>query len=68
MRRIPMPGISRTCGSRGNNRNSTNVDVSPDLISRVTNAVIEEVREWQNRAFEKSCAVLYLDAPVRQSP
>jgi putative transposase len=24
------------------------VDVSPDLISRVTNAVINEVREWQN--------------------
>ena len=23
--------------------------VSPDLISRVTDAVIEEVREWQNR-------------------
>jgi transposase-like protein len=26
-----------------------NVEVSPDLISRVTNEVIEEVREWQNR-------------------
>jgi transposase-like protein len=25
-----------------------NVEVSPDLISRVTNAVLEEVREWQN--------------------
>jgi Transposase, Mutator family len=25
------------------------VEVSPDLISRVTDAVLEEVREWQNR-------------------
>jgi len=39
-----------------------NVEVSPDLISRVTNAVIEEVREWQNRALEKSYPIMYLDA------
>ena len=39
-----------------------NVEVSPDLISRVTNAVIEEVREWQNRPLEKSYAIVYLDA------
>ena len=39
-----------------------NVDVPPDLISRVTNAVLEEVREWQNRPLEKSYAIVYLDA------
>jgi len=39
-----------------------NVDVSHDLISRVTNEVLEEVREWQNRPLEKSYAFLYLDA------
>jgi len=39
-----------------------NVEVSPDLISRVTNAVMEEVREWQNRPLEKSYAIVYLDA------
>jgi transposase-like protein len=39
-----------------------NIDVSPDLISRVTNAVLEEVREWQNRPLEKSYAIVYLDA------
>ena len=39
-----------------------NVEVSPDLISRVTNAVLEEVREWQNRPLEKSYAIVYLDA------
>jgi len=41
-----------------------NVEVSPDLISRVTNAVLDEVREWQNRPLEKSYAILYLDALV----
>jgi transposase-like protein len=39
-----------------------NVEVSPDLISRVTNAALEEVREWQNRPLEKSYAAVYLDA------
>jgi len=39
-----------------------NVEVSPDLISRVTNAVLDEVREWQSRPLEKSYAILYLDA------
>jgi transposase-like protein len=39
-----------------------NVEVSPDLISRVTNAVLEDVREWQNRPLEKSYAIVYLDA------
>jgi transposase-like protein len=39
-----------------------NVEVSPDLISRVTNNVLEEVREWQNCPLEKSYAIMYLDA------
>jgi transposase-like protein len=39
-----------------------NVEVSPDLICRVTNAVMDEVREWQNRPLEKSYAIVYLDA------
>ena len=39
-----------------------NVEVSPDLISRVTNAVMEEVREWQSRPLEKSYPIVYLDA------
>jgi transposase-like protein len=39
-----------------------NVEVSPDLISRVTEGVMDEVREWQNRPLEKSYAIIYLDA------
>jgi transposase-like protein len=39
-----------------------NVEVSPELISRVTDAVLEDVREWQGRALETSCAIVYPDA------
>ena len=36
--------------------------VSPDLISQVTDAVIEEVREWQNRPLERLYPVVFFDA------
>jgi transposase-like protein len=39
-----------------------NVEVSQDLISRVTDAVLEDVRDWQYRPLEKSYAIVYLDA------
>src|SRR4029450_9145226 len=38
------------------------VDVSPDLISRVTDAVLEEVREWQNRPLDTVYPVVFFDA------
>jgi putative transposase len=38
------------------------VDVSPALISNVTEAVMEEVKAWQNRPLEETYAILYLDA------
>lgn len=38
------------------------VEVSPDLISTVTGAVLEEVREWQNRPLDRVYAAIYLDA------
>jgi transposase-like protein len=44
---------------RSHLENVYNVDVPPDLISRVTDAVIDEVREWQNRPLEKSYAIVY---------
>ena len=47
---------------RGHLEEIYNVEVSPDLISRVTNAVLDEAREWQNRPLEKSYAIVYLDA------
>jgi len=38
------------------------VEVSPSLISEVTDAVVEEVQEWQNRPLERIYPILYLDA------
>jgi putative transposase len=38
------------------------VEVSPDLISRVTDAVLEEVREWQNRPLEAVYPIVFFDA------
>jgi transposase-like protein len=35
------------------------VEVSPDLVSRVTGAVLEEVRAWQNRPLDP---VIFFDA------
>lgn len=40
------------------------VNVSPDLISKVTAAVLEEAKEWQNRPLERVYAAIYLDAIV----
>ena len=40
------------------------VDVSPDLISRVTDAVIEEVKVWQKRPLDAIYPIVILDALV----
>jgi len=40
------------------------VEVSPDLISRVTDGVLEELRLWQSRPLESIYCVVYLDALV----
>jgi len=39
-------------------------EVSPDLISRVTDAVLEEVKGWQNRPLDTVWPIVYLDALV----
>ena len=38
------------------------IAVSPDLISRVTDAVLEEVREWQNRPLDPIYPLVIFDA------
>lgn len=40
------------------------VNVSPELISKVTDAVLEEARAWQARPLEPVYAAIYLDAIV----
>jgi transposase-like protein len=37
-------------------------DVSPDFISKVTDAVLEEVREWQSRPLDPVYPVVFFDA------
>lgn len=38
------------------------LDVSPDLISTITDAVMETVTEWQNRPLETSYPLVFFDA------
>jgi putative transposase len=38
------------------------LDVSPDLISTVTDAIMESVGEWQNRPLETSYPLVFFDA------
>jgi putative transposase len=38
------------------------IDVSPDLISAVTSAVLEEVAEWQGRPLDACYPLVFLDA------
>ena len=40
------------------------VEVSPALISTVTNAVMDEVKEWQSRPLEPLYPIVYFDAIV----
>jgi putative transposase len=40
------------------------VEVSPQLISNVTEGVMEEVRAWQNRPLDALYPILYMDALV----
>src|SRR4028118_2442920 len=38
------------------------VEISPSLISNVTDAVLDEVRAWQNRPLDSVYPIIYLDA------
>jgi putative transposase len=40
------------------------VEVSPALISRVTDGIVEELNEWQARPLESVYPILYIDALV----
>ncbi len=49
---------------RGHLEEIYGVEVSPDLISRVTDAVVDELTAWQSRPLERVYLVAYLDALV----
>ena len=46
---------------RGHLEDLYGIDVSPDLISAVTDAVLDEVNEWQNRPLELCYAIVFFD-------
>ncbi len=39
-------------------------EVSPELISKITDAVLEDAKRWQNRPLERLYPIVYLDALV----
>lgn len=47
---------------QANLRELYGADVSPELISRVTDAVVDELQQWQNRPLERLYVIVYLDA------
>lgn len=47
---------------RGHLEEFYGIDVSPDLISAVTDAVLEEVTEWQNRPLDVCYPLVFFDA------
>jgi putative transposase len=47
---------------QGHLRELYGIDASPDLVSAVTNAVLEEIAEWQNRPLEALYALIFFDA------
>jgi transposase-like protein len=47
---------------RAHLREMYGVEVSPDLISRVTDAVVEELAEWQSRPLDRVYPVIFIDA------
>ena len=40
------------------------VEVSPDLVSTVTDTVIDDVKEWQSRPLDEVYPIVYLDATI----
>jgi transposase-like protein len=39
-----------------------NVEISPEQISRITEAVMDDAREWQSRPLESAYPIVYFDA------
>jgi putative transposase len=37
-------------------------EISPDLVSAATDAVLEEVAEWQSRGLDSTYAIVFFDA------
>jgi putative transposase len=42
-------------------------DVSPTLVSRITDKILPEVNEWQNRPLEAVYQIVYFDGIIFKS-
>jgi len=47
---------------QGHLRDLYGIEVSPDLVSAVTDAVLDEIAEWQNRPLEALYPLIFFDA------
>ena len=47
---------------RGHLEEIYGIEVSPDLISTITDAVLDEVAEWQNRPLDPVFPIVFFDA------
>src|SRR5262249_12452197 len=47
---------------QGHLRDLYGIDASPDLVSAVTDAVLDEIAEWQNRPLEALYPLIFFDA------
>jgi putative transposase len=47
---------------QGHLRELYGVEISPELVSAVTDAVLEEITQWQNRPLEGVYAIVFFDA------
>ena len=47
---------------QGHIRELYGIEISPDLVSAVTDSVIDEVMAWQVRPLESSYAIVFFDA------
>src|SRR5262245_2150576 len=56
------PPVRTTRDIRAHLRAMYDVEVSPDLISRVTDAVVEELAEWQGRPLDRVYPVVFTGA------
>ena len=52
----------RTREIQGHLKDLYQVEISPDLISTVTDAVLDDVRAWQSRPLDPVYPIVYLDA------
>ena len=66
---ISMYGLGMTTRDiQGHLEDIYGVEVSPDLISTVTNEIIKDVLEWQSRPLDPVYPIVYFDAIVGQRP